>query len=140
MNNMFVINQFTITGTNTDTYSGCISPERSYKQNVCLHLLLISRKINIFLNIQSQENVTHVTQHNILLRVQFQLNSNNCTIQWNEIKTIRFFPQRRAGQSILCLNIIQIQHLVTLIYTFLVIEFVRTLNSLQISHAMFYTR
>ena len=74
MNNMFVINQFTITGTNIDTYSAGNAPrERSHKHNVCLHMLLISGKINIFHSIQSQENVTSVTQHNILLRFKLHI-------------------------------------------------------------------
>ena len=62
-----------------------------------VYIALISRKINIFLNIQSEENVTHVilsdqSEPDILLRFKLHLNSYICRIQWNKVKTIGIFP------------------------------------------------
>ena len=61
MNNMLIINQLTITGTNTDTDWHEVCPSMRVVTNIMfVYIALISRKINIFLNIQSEENVTHV--------------------------------------------------------------------------------
>ena len=59
-----------------------------------VYIVLISRKINIFLNIQSEENVTYVVlsvksaESDILLRFKLQLNSNIFRIQWNKVKQL----------------------------------------------------
>ena len=64
MNNMLIINQLTITGTNTDIPVHILSMKlfrREVTNIMFVYIALISRKINIFLNIQSEENVTYVS-------------------------------------------------------------------------------
>ena len=70
-----------------------------------VYIALISRKINIFLNIQSEENVTYVvlsvkSDSDILLRFKLLLNSYIFRIERNKVKTIVIFTLKT---SILCL-------------------------------------
>ena len=89
---MLIINQLTITGTNRDTrYILSIQLLMREVTNIMfVYIVLISRKINIFLNIQSEENVTYIilsvlSEPDILLRFKLHLNSYICRIQWNKV-------------------------------------------------------